>query len=90
MPVGGSYCENALYAECERVAAARQGKRNDTLNRAAFALGQLVGAGALDPSETVDALLGAAARCGLGEREARNTVASGVRAGLAYPRQVVL
>jgi hypothetical protein len=41
------YVEAALRAECEGVARAPQGARNDTLNLAGFSLAQLVGGGLL-------------------------------------------
>src|SRR5581483_12084183 len=62
------------------------GCRNHTLNRAAFSLGQLVGAGALDAAEVETHLLAAATGIGLGEREARRTIASGLVAGTRHPR----
>ncbi len=83
-----AYARTALEAECGRVALAPVGERNDVLNRAAFSLGQLIAGGALDPDEAATALLVAAARSGLEETEARRTVASGFRAGLAQPRRV--
>ena len=48
---------------------ARAGTRNDHLNRTAFALGQLVGTGALDEQETVEALTVAGLSLGLDIRE---------------------
>jgi len=83
-----AYGRGALERECGRVALAPAGQRNDTLNRAAFALGQLIAGRELDPDEAAEGLLLAAARCGLGEHEARQTVASGFRSGAAQPRSV--
>ncbi len=85
---GGAYARAALRAERDRVASAPEGVRNATLNTAAFNLAQLVAAGLLDADEAVAALLAAAASCGLPEAEARRTVASGFRGGLASPRAV--
>jgi hypothetical protein len=82
----GTYAQRALEAEAGKVLLAPPGQRNHTLNVAAYSLGQLVAAGALDPYEVADALLKAASRCGLGEQEARRTIASGLRSGLARPR----
>jgi len=45
-----AYATAALDDECQAVALAPDGEQNDTLNKAAFALGQLVGAFALDRS----------------------------------------
>lgn len=86
--VNTTYGQRALEAECGRVVLAPEGERNDTLNRAAFSLGQLIAGGALDADQAATALLIAAARCGLEETEARRTVASGFRAGSAQPRRV--
>ena len=83
-----SYARRALESECGRVALAIEGTRNDTLNRAAHAMGQLVAAGHLDVSEAGDALLTAATRAGLGELEAENTIRSGLRAGMRQPRRI--
>jgi hypothetical protein len=87
--VGGDeyrYGAVALDAECDVVARAVNGTRNHTLNRASFKVGQLVAGGVLDEAGAVAALLDAAGRCGLGEREASQTIASGLRAGGRSPR----
>jgi hypothetical protein len=81
-----SYAGAALEAEAAAVAAAGVGERNAQLNRSSFALGQLVGAGWLDPADAIETLMDAAAVCGLGEAEAAATVDSGLRAGIAKPR----
>jgi hypothetical protein len=76
------YAAVALEAEAERVARAPVGTRNDTLNRAAFALGRLVAAGLLD-AWVVRSELDRAARCaGLGRAEITRTIRSGLTAGL--------
>jgi hypothetical protein len=79
------YARAALIAESERVASAPVGTRNDTLNRAAFALGRLVGAGLLDSGDVVRELDAAARRCGLGRAEIRRTIRSGLQAGRRSP-----
>ena len=76
----------ALRDETRLVAAARPGTRNDTLNRAAFSLGQLVAAGLLPPLAVVSALASAAERAGLPADEARRTIRSGLAAGARCPR----
>ncbi|MST32422.1 DNA primase [Acidimicrobiaceae bacterium USS-CC1] len=83
---GDRYVRTALDAECGRVAMAGEGTRNDALNRAAHALGQLVGAGRLDVGEAGDALLRAALLAGLAEAEAVATIRSGLAAGIRSPR----
>lgn len=80
------YAASALHRELARVAAAVQGSRNDTLNRAAFNLGQLAGAGLLDVNQVIDELERVAIGNGLGPVETRRTVASGLAAGLQHPR----
>ena len=76
----------ALRAETSRVAAAVPGTRNDTLNRAAFSLGQLVTAGLLPPVPVITGLISAAMYAGLAEEEAVRTVRSGMAGGARKPR----
>jgi hypothetical protein len=83
---GRAYAMAALRAETERVAAARPGTRNDTLNRAAFSLGQLVAARLLPPIPVITSLIDAARHAGLPEDEAVRTVRSGMAAGARKPR----
>jgi hypothetical protein len=79
------YAAVALEAESGRVARARVGTRNDTLNRAAFALGRLVGAGLLDAGTVTRELLAAARWAGLGRTETTRTIRSGLTAGRRQP-----
>ncbi len=88
-----SYAAAALEGECRRVAAAPEGLRSDTPNRAAFSLGTLVGSGTLDEALVVESLAAAAAasRSGespLGAREATATIRSGLAAGIERPRSL--
>ena len=83
---GRAYAMAALRAETSRVAAARPGTRNDTLNRAAFSLGQIVAAGLLPPIPVITGLIGAAVAAGLSEEEASRTVRSGMAGGARKPR----
>jgi hypothetical protein len=76
----------ALRDETRLVATAWPGTRNDTLNRAAFSLGQLVAAGLLPSLTVITALAGAAERAGLPADEARSTIQSGMGAGARSPR----
>jgi hypothetical protein len=85
----GRYVRAALAEELARVAAARVGQRNRQLWESTRNLYNLVATGALDHREVDQALLAAAARCGLlGEepRQTRRTLASGRQVGLAHPR----
>jgi hypothetical protein len=86
MAQGRAYALAAVEQETRRVAAAQPGTRNDTLNRAAFSLGQLVAAGLLPPLPVMTALADAAAYCGLPADEARRTIRSGMAAGARKPR----
>jgi len=87
-PASRRYVAAAVRAELEWVATARPGTRNNTLNKAAFALGQFVGAGLLDERATFDALVDAAMHAGLPAREAERTTRSGLRSGMLRPRQI--
>ena len=82
----GAYGQAALEAECADVAGTPEGGRNARLNRAAFAVGQLVAGGELEEHEAVDALLNAALAAGLPEAEARRTIRSGFDTGQREPR----
>jgi hypothetical protein len=84
--VSSAYGQAALRRELERLAQAANGTRNDQLNRASFALGQLVASGALDETETAAALTEAGLHLGLGLKECERTVASGLSAGMEQPR----
>jgi hypothetical protein len=82
------YAAVALRAEALRVARAPVGTRNDTLNRAAFALGRLVAAGLLDAGTVTHELSAAARWSGLDRAETARTVRSGLRAGRRQPMPV--
>lgn len=83
---GSAYAMAALREETRLIENAPRGTRNDTLNRAAFNLGQLAAAGMLLPLGVVTALEDAAQRAGLPVGEARRTIASGMSAGTRKPR----
>lgn len=83
---GSPYGRKALDAECLKLVQAQEGERNDTLNRAAFAAGQLVAGGELAENEAEAALSQAAKRCGLHDHEIRATLASGITSGKREPR----
>jgi hypothetical protein len=84
---GGGYGRAALTRERAAVAAVLPGRRNHTLNRAAFNLGQLVAAGFLAADEVRAVLLAAALEAGNPEAKARATIESGLRGGAAKPRR---
>ena len=84
------YGLRALRDECAQVASAAPGTRNDTLNRAAFRMAQLIPANQLTETAARPVLLEAAHACGLvaddGEAAVLKTIDSGLRAGLHKPR----
>ena len=82
---GRGYGRTALEGEITRIVSAPIGTRNDSLNHAAFRLGQLVAGGVLDADRVARALLEAA---GLGAAEAERTITSGLRSGMRTPRGV--
>jgi hypothetical protein len=86
-PHATGYALAALRGEVDRVLAATEGTRNQTLNAAAFALGQLTGAGILPAKLAYDALMTAARTIGLPPREASRTIGSGLGSGARQPRK---
>ena len=87
---GGAYGQAALQAEIAALAVAPPGRRNETLNRAAFSLFQLVAGGELAEAEVVAGLQGACITNGLvaddGLHSVNLTIRSGRKAGMQRPR----
>ncbi len=81
------YALSALDSEVRELRDAPDGTRNDRLNAAAFALGQLVGAGALSESIVIAALEDAASAWP-NLKKSRGTIRSGLTAGMAQPRDL--
>jgi Bifunctional DNA primase/polymerase, N-terminal len=81
-----SYAAAALHDEITQILRAGVGTRNDTLNRAAYALGQLVAAGLLPEAATAEVLATAGMAAGLTPEECAATVHSGMSAGTRHPR----
>ena len=84
--------EERLKSWCDRVAncpesAGQYGGRNNTLNNAALNLGHYVPK-YLDEHQVRDALLDAARTAGMDHSDARSTINSGLRAGMASPREL--
>jgi len=77
-----AYTRGAVDAESSSVRTSAPGTRNDTLNRAAFKLGQLVASGALDVSVLRNELTKAAHAVGLEDLEIRRTIKSGLDGAL--------
>ncbi len=83
---GTAYGKKALEEECTVVGRAIKGSRNDTLNKAAYSIGQLVGGGEIDQQSAEEGLCAAALGTGLPEQEVRATLRSGLEAGMKQPR----
>lgn len=85
------YLDAAIRAEAAKVATTNR-DRNATLYTSALALGQLVAGGAVTEDEVRAALMTAAGRHigvrAFTEREAHNTITSGLRAGKNRPRRI--
>lgn len=79
------YAAAALAGEIVNVMKASAGSRNNQLNRSAYKLGGLVGAGLLDRGEVERDLHDAAIAAGLTADETRRTIKSGLDAGIARP-----
>ncbi len=93
MPICGDISRDATGAirnELGRLADAAEGTRNDELNRVAYRLGSLVGAGIIDRGWVEDALLAQGVRIGLTERECVATIRSGLNAGELRPNLLTL
>lgn len=82
------YVQTAWEREFVNVATCPEGQRNVTLNKAAYNLGTLVGAGQLSEPAVRSHLERAAAACGLSKSEYLPTIASGLAKGIANPRQM--
>lgn len=86
------YAGAAVRGECQRVRTAPPGQHNAALCRAAYALGQLVGAGLLDEATARAELTAVAgvlvgADCGCTPREVARVITAGLAAGARNPRR---
>ncbi|TYL92730.1 hypothetical protein FXB40_23860 [Bradyrhizobium rifense] len=81
-----AYIRSALNRELERLGKAPVHQRNDTLNRCAFKVGQLLPYGLLDRTKIIRDLARAAEAIGLEDTEIGATIESGLNAGIRYPR----
>jgi hypothetical protein len=84
---GTRYGLEGLRRECAAVATAPEGERNNTLNNAALAAGQLVAGGELAEDFARAELVAAATSAGLGGHEVAATIRSGMESGKRDPRQ---
>ncbi|MFD4546298.1 bifunctional DNA primase/polymerase [Streptomyces sp. NPDC058466] len=83
-----AFLRSAINGEVERVTSSGPHEHNNAFYISAVALGQLVAGGELSEAGVTGWLLTAALQVGQGEREARRTIASGLRAGAQRPRTV--
>jgi putative DNA primase/helicase len=78
----------ALRCALREIYQAREGTRNDTLNKAAFSAGTLIGGGYVERGAAEESLLSAALDIGLLPHEAEATIKSGIDAGINNPRTI--
>jgi len=83
---GKRYAERALEVEAQRVRNAPAHQANDTLNRAAFRMGQFLPHGLLDRGKVIAVLGEAALARGQALPETRATIDSGIAGGEKQPR----
>lgn len=81
----GDHARNRLHRAAFAVMDAAAGSRNETLNRRAYQVGRMIGAGLLDEREAASALFDAARHAGLDALETRNTIRSGFTSGRRNP-----
>ncbi len=82
------YALAALEDECTRVRSAAPGCWNDTLNKAAYALGQFIPCGHLTEAQVRAALANASATRGHAGAEVEATIESGLKSGMQHPREL--
>src|SRR6266699_1012702 len=80
------WSQKALDEELWQLSKARNGNRNEQLNKAAFALGQICAGGLLSETEVTNRLATIARQIGLSDQEITPTISSGLTAGKQQPR----
>lgn len=83
------YVEAAICGELDCVIQASEGHRNDTLFKAAAAVGSLLYLG-IDEDDAAGRLFNAARQTGLPEDEIANAIRSGLATGVENPRDLIL
>lgn len=83
-----TYVKAAAHRIIEELAGVGSGGRNNALNVAAFAMGQLVQPGGLDERDAELELTRAGAELGLSANEVKQTVKSGLSKGMNKPREL--
>ena len=79
---------NAIMRAIHAIQDAPSGTANDTLNKQAFRLGGWCAAGFFTETEAAESMYSAARQRSIPDREARDTIKSGLAAGLRHPVQV--
>ena len=87
---GKRYAERALELEAQRVRNAPAHQGNDTLNRAAFRMGQFLPHCLLDGGKVMTVLAEAASVCGRAASEITATIESGIAGGRKQPRALAV
>jgi len=82
------YVDKAVIDQIRCLISAPIGERNKQLYRSAVALGQLVGAGAIQRATIEVELFLSARACGLEEVESIKTIKSGIDTGMLTPRNI--
>ena len=80
------YGAAAMKRECDKLAATREGGRNQQLFRSSAAIFSLVAGGEIDEADALAAIEAAAQACGLPPGETEATINSGRAAGMREPR----
>jgi putative DNA primase/helicase len=83
-----AYADAARRRELDRLGKAPNHQRNDTLNLAAFKLGQFLPYSLFDSASAASELARVAAEVGLDDHEIGPTIRSGLKAGSQYPRRL--
>lgn len=81
-------CRTILDRWLRAVETAREGERNNTLNKAAYVIGGILHLGKLSESEVAEALTQVAQHVGLDETETERTIRSGLAGGKAKPLEL--
>ncbi|MDP9854522.1 bifunctional DNA primase/polymerase [Agrobacterium tumefaciens] len=83
-----AYVDAAVDRELADLAGAPMGTRNNALNDAAFSIGTIVGAGAIDEAEARALLQDAARGWGRDWSRCCKTIENGLKAGIQNPRHI--
>jgi hypothetical protein len=85
-PSTSSAAAQELAEACEALMAAKEGQRDEMLQKIAFAMGQLIGALRMQEPEVVARLTEAARHVGMNEADVATIIANAIEAGKLKPR----